>query len=160
MRTWYALSRYGCAATAWPATQRALKRGGRVAAIVYSTPERNAIFYISVFVIRARAALALPLPAQPGPFSLGGAGVLEEAFRKAGFVDVHSRVVAAPVRLPSAAQCVRFEQESFGALHQMLASLDGEAQAAAWQEIAVRLAPFEHDGRFEGPCELVIGTCV
>ncbi|HWK83593.1 MAG TPA: methyltransferase type 11, partial [Caldimonas sp.] len=111
-----------------------------------------------VSVIRTRAALASPLPGQPGSFSLGGAGVLEEAFRKAGFVDVSSRLIEAPVRLSSAAECVRFEQESFGALHQMLASLDARAQAAAWEEIAAELAQFERAGRFEGPCQLVVAA--
>lgn len=140
------------------AMQRALRPGGRVAAIVYSTPERNTFFSIPVSVIRARAALPPPLPGQPGPFSLGGAGVLEQAFKSAGFTDVSSRVIAAPVRLSSAAECVRFEQESFGALHQMLASLDSQGKAAAWEEIAAKLGAFERDGRFEGPCELVVAV--
>ena len=138
--------------------KRALKPGGRVAAIVYSTPDRNGFFSVPVSIIRARAALPPPLPGQPGPFSLGAAGVLEAALTKAGFVDVTSRTVAAPVRLGSAAECVRFEQESFGALHQMLSTLDAAGKAAAWQEIAERLAQFEQGGRFEGPCELVIGV--
>jgi len=140
------------------AMQRALRPGGRVAAIVYSTPERNGFFSIPVSVIRARAALPPPLPGQPGPFSLGGAGVLEAAFKSAGFIDVTSRVIAAPVRLLSAAECVRFEQESFGALHQMLASLDPQGKAAAWEEISAKLRPFERGGRFEGPCELVVAV--
>ena len=38
----------------------------------------------------------------------------------AGFRDVTVEAVPAPLRLPSAAECVRFERESFGALHQML----------------------------------------
>ncbi|SPE34935.1 Metalloid methyltransferase [Burkholderiales bacterium] len=140
------------------AMKRALKPGGRIAAIVYSTPERNGFFSIPVSIIRARAALPAPLPGQPGPFSLGSAGVLEETFKKAGFVNVASRVVAAPVRLASAAECVRFEQESFGALHQMLSTLDADGKAAAWEEILTRFAQFERDGRFEGPCELVVGV--
>ena len=61
--------------------QRALKPGGRVAAIVYSTAESNRFFSIPVSIIRRRAALPPPLPGQPGPFSLGGPGVLEDAFR-------------------------------------------------------------------------------
>jgi ubiquinone/menaquinone biosynthesis C-methylase UbiE len=140
------------------AMHRALRPGGRVAAIVYSTPERNGFFSIPVSVIRTRAALPPPLPGQPGPFSLGGAGVLESAFKSAGFADVTCRVIAAPVRLSSAAECVRFEQESFGALHQMLASLDAQGKAAAWEEIAAKLKGFERDGRFEGPCELVVAV--
>ena len=56
-----------------------------------------------------------PLPGQPGPFSLGDAGVLEEALQKAGFRDVQSRSVPAPGADETAADCVRFEKESFGA---------------------------------------------
>ena len=58
--------------------KRALKPGGRVAAIVYSTAESNKFFSIPVSIIRRRANLPPPLPGQPGPFSLGGPGVLEE----------------------------------------------------------------------------------
>lgn len=103
--------------------KHAVKPGGRVAAIVYSTPDRNAFFSIPVKIIRERAQLPAPLPGQPGPFSLGGDGVLEAAFAKAGFKDIVVRRVPSPVKLPSAAECVRFERESFGALHQMMSGL-------------------------------------
>ena len=99
-----------------------------------------------------------PLAGQQGPFSLGAQGVLEEAFRKASFHAVESRVVRAPLRMQSADECVRFEQQSFGALHQMLSGLDAGEREGAWQEIASRLRQFESGGRFEGPCELVIGV--
>jgi SAM-dependent methyltransferase len=99
--------------------KRALKPGGRVAAIVYSTPDKNAFFSIPVSIIRERAQLPAPLPGQPGPFSLGGPGVLEAALTTAGFHDVKCKTIAAPLRMPSAAECVRFERESFGALHQI-----------------------------------------
>jgi len=137
--------------------KRALKPGGRIAAIVYGTPERNPFFSIPVSIIRQRANLPPPLPGQPGPFSLGAPGVLEEAFRKAGFRDVRSTLIAAPLRMSSAAECVRFEQESFGALHQMLGNLDAREKDAAWAAIHDKLRQFEKDGRFEGPCELLVG---
>jgi ubiquinone/menaquinone biosynthesis C-methylase UbiE len=138
--------------------KRALKPGGRVAAIVYSTPDKNQFFSIPVAIIRAQAKLPAPLPGQPGPFSLGAAGVLEEAFRKAGFRNVKSQVVPAPLRMASAAECVRFEQESFGALHQMLSGLDAQGKAAAWEEISAKLRQFERNGSFEGPCEMIVGV--
>ncbi|WP_200878120.1 class I SAM-dependent methyltransferase [Bosea sp. LC85] len=140
--------------------KRALKPGGRVAAIVYSTAENNKFFSIPVSVIRRRANLPPPLPGQPGPFSLGGPGVLEETFRKAGFRDVASRTVAAPVRLKTAAECVRFEKESFGALHQMLAGLDDAGREAAWREIEQELERFETSSGFEGPCEMIVAVGV
>ncbi|MDQ4038005.1 MAG: methyltransferase domain-containing protein [Actinomycetota bacterium] len=136
---------------------RALRPGGRISAIVYSTADRNEFFSVPVSIIRRRAQLPPPAPGQPGPFSLGGPGVLEEAFRQAGFRDVGSQAVPAPLRLPRAADCVRFERESFGALHQMLAGLTPEEQEEAWQEISTELARFEGPNGFEGPCELLVG---
>ncbi len=140
--------------------RRALKPGGRVAAMVYSTAENNKFFSIPVSVIRRRASLPPPLPGQPGPFSLGGPGVLEAAFRQAGFRDVRSETVPAPVRMRTAADCVRFEKESFGALHQMLAGLDEAGRAAAWQEIEQQLGAFETGAGFEGPCEMIVAVGV
>lgn len=138
--------------------KHALKPGGRVAAIVYSTPERNAFFSIPVRIIRERAQLPPPAPGQPGPFSLGGDGVLESSLAKAGFKDVAVRRVLSPVRLPSAAECVRFERESFGALHQMMSALDEHQRAQVWQEIEAALAAFEAKDGFVGPCEMLVGV--
>ena len=140
------------------AMKQALKPGGRVAAIVYSTADNNKFFSIPVSIIRRRANLPPPLAGQPGPFSLGSHGVLEDAFRKAGFRDVRSCTVAAPVELKNAAECVRFERESFGALHQMLDGLEANAKAAAWQEIETSLGEFEGQSGFSGPCEMIVAV--
>jgi len=138
---------------------RVLVPGGRVAAIVYSTAELNGFFSVPVGIARRHGKLGPPLPGQPGPFSLGSAGVLEAALSRAGYRDVKVETVSAPLRMKSAAECLRFEQESFGALHQMLASLDDAARHAAWAEIGAALGQFEHaQGHFVAPCELVIGV--
>jgi SAM-dependent methyltransferase len=137
---------------------RVLKPGGRVAAIVYSTPERNQFFSIPVSIIRRRAQLPPPLPGQPGPFSLGAEGVLAAAFERAGFRSITVRAVDSPVRLSSAAECVRFERESFGALHQMMAGLDDAARAETWAEIERELQRFESATGFVGPCEMLVGV--
>lgn len=135
-----------------------LRPGGRIAAIVYSTPERNRFFSIPVSVIRRRAQLPPPLPGQPGPFSLGGEGVLAAAFEKAGFTDIRVRAVPSPLHLPSADECVRFERESFGALHQMLSGISEAERAAAWDEIARELRQFETTNGFVGPCEMLVAV--
>jgi SAM-dependent methyltransferase len=137
---------------------RALKPGGRVAAIVYGPADKNAFFSTPVGIIRRRANLGPPLPGQPGPFSLGGPGVLEAALAKAGFHGVETRTIPAPLRMPVSSECVRFEQESFGALHQMLNGHDAAARRAAWDEIARALAQFDGPHGFEGPCEMVVGV--
>ena len=64
----------------------------------------------------------------------------------------------APVVFPKAADCLRFERESFGALHQMLSGLDPEAQESVWAEIGDALSEFETADGFNGPCELVVAA--
>jgi hypothetical protein len=63
-----------------------------------------------------------------------------------------------PLRMASAAECLRVEQESYGALHQMLAGLDEAGRQAAWQEIGEALAEFDGADGFLGPCELLVGA--
>ena len=94
---------------------RVLRPGGRLSAVVYSTADRNEFFSLPVGIIRRIAQLPPPLPGQPGPFSLGAPGVAEAAFRSVGLRDVTVTAVPSPVRMSSAADCVRFERESFGA---------------------------------------------
>jgi SAM-dependent methyltransferase len=135
---------------------RALKPKGRLGAIVYSTADRNQFFSVPVSIIRRRTNLPPPAPGQPGPFSLGGPGVLRDALSNAGFQDIQEKRVAAPLRMKSAEDCLRFEKESFGALHTMLAGLDQAGKEAAWQEIEQELKKFEGPAGFEGPCELIV----
>ena len=144
---------------AFEGMRRALKPGGRLAGIVYSTPEANDFFSIPVSIIRRRAALPAPLPGQPGPFSFGAPGVIEAAYEQAGFTEIEVRRVSAPLRMRSAAECVQFERESFGALHQMLASLSEPEREEAWREIEDALSKFESSTEgFEGPCELIVSA--
>jgi len=138
--------------------RRALKPGGRIACVVYSTAENNKFFSIPVSIIRKRAQLPPPLPGQPGPFSLGGVGVLEEAYQRAGFREAETRIVPSPLRLSSAAECVRFERESFGALHQMMSGLSQPERESVWEEIERELRQFEGPNGFEGPCEMLVGA--
>jgi SAM-dependent methyltransferase len=136
--------------------RRALRPGGRLSAVVYSTADANGFFSIPVGIIRRRAQLPPPAPGQPGPFSLGGPGVAERALTDAGFGDVTVEAVPSPLRLASAAECVRFQRESFGALHQMLSGLPEAEREAAWSEIAEALAQFEGPSGFVGPCEMLV----
>ena len=136
----------------------ALKPGGWVAAIVFATPEENRFFSEPVGIIRRRAGLPPPLPAQSGPFSLGAPDRIESLFEAAGLINVHSRKAPAPLRMRSAAEYLRFEQESFGALHQMLSGLDQAGRNAAWEEVGSALREFETDDGFAGPCLLVVAA--
>ena len=142
--------------TALAGMREALRPGGRLSAVVYSTPDRNGFFAVPIGVIRRRAQLPPPTPGQPGPFSLGTPGAAETAFQEAGFVDVAVEHVPSPLRLPTAADCLRFERESFGALHQMLAGLAEPDRVAAWDEIGRELARYQGPDGFVGPCEMLV----
>jgi SAM-dependent methyltransferase len=135
-----------------------LKAGGRVVLASFSTPDQNRFFSIPISIIRRRAQLPPPAPGMPGPFSLGAPGVMESALSTAGFKDVTVEAVQTPLRLRSAAECVRFERESFGALQQMLASLPDADREAAWSEIDHELGVFETEGGFTAGTELIVGS--
>ncbi len=135
-----------------------LRPGGRVGAITYAAADLNGFFSGPVGIIRRRAALPAPLPGQPGPFSLGDPEVLTKRLTDAGFSDVEIKVMDAPLRLGSAEECLQFEQESFGALHQMLGGLSPAEQDDAWDEIREHLESYEQIGRFTGPCEMLVAA--
>jgi hypothetical protein len=86
--------------------------------------------------------------------------VLEEAYRQAGFRDIETRTVNSPLRLTSAEECVRFERESFGALHQMLANVPEQERPLVWEEVANELRQFETADGFVGPCEMLVAVGV
>jgi hypothetical protein len=93
---------------------------------------------------------------QPGAFSLGAPGIAGDALAAAGFSDIAVEAVPSSVRMASAADCVAFERESFGALHQMLSGLSAPDREAAWTEIGQALAEFDGPDGFVGPCEMVV----
>ena len=134
---------------------RALRPGGRYAALVFAEPERNRFFSVPISIIRTNAELPPPVPGMPGPFSAVGLADLLEA---AGFREVEVHRVEAPLELTDAAECTRLERESFGALHQMLAGLTEAEREATWAEIEVALREFEGPAGFAGPCELLVGA--
>ena len=137
---------------------RVLKPGGRVAIASFTTPDANRFFSIPIGIIRRRAQLPPPLPGLPGPFSLGLQEVMEETLRQARFRDIQTRTISTPIRLPSTAECVRFERESFGALQQMLLGLAEAEREAAWDEIERELRQFQGQDGFAAPTELIVGA--
>lgn len=138
--------------------RRVLKPRGQVVLAGFTTPQANPFFSIPVSIIRRRAQLPSPPPGSPGPFSLGSQEAMEDAFHQAGFRDMQIRVIHAPLRLADAAECVCFEQESFGALQEMLAGVSDAEREATWQEVQQALVRFEGPDGFESPCELLVGA--
>lgn len=135
---------------------RALRPGGRVSAIVFTSAEKTPFFSIPVSLIRKRRGLPPPEPGQPGPFSLGAPDALARRLREAGYEDVHEEIVQAPLRFASVEECLRWRREASGTMQEMLRGLDDEAKEATWAEIADALRQYETSEGFESPCELLI----
>ena len=138
--------------------RRVLKAGGRAAVVVFSTPDRNSWGALPASIIRRRAQLPPPLPGQPGPFSLGGPGVLEDVFRQAGFASPEVRAVPLPHGMASAAEYVRVAREAFGAFNAMMAHLPLQERESAWNEVEGSMRQFESPGGFEVPGECLVGA--
>jgi SAM-dependent methyltransferase len=144
--------------TALRAWRRVLRPGGRVAVVVFSTPDRNSWGAVPVSIIRRRAQLPPPVPGQPGPFSLGGPGVLADVFRQAGFEDVNVRTVPVPLKMASAVEYVHVAREAFGGFNAMMAHLPAPERESVWDEVERSMRSFEASGGFEVPGECLIGA--
>ncbi|MBK7314800.1 class I SAM-dependent methyltransferase [Candidatus Aalborgicola defluviihabitans] len=138
--------------------RRALKAGGRVCVIVFSTPERNSWGAVPASIIRRRAQLPTPVPGQPGPFSLGSPGVLEGVFRQAGFANPEVSAVPVPHRTGSAAEYVQVAREAFGAFNAMMAHLPPLERESMWNEVEDSMRSFESPAGFEVPGECLVGS--
>jgi SAM-dependent methyltransferase len=136
---------------------RALRTGGRICTMVFSTPQANPCVAILMATAREFAATLPPDPFQPGSlFSLGRPGAADEVFREAGFADVATTKLAAPFSLPSAGAYLDFIRSSASPIQQMLASLDPGRQAEAWAAMEARLGKFSTPEGWQGPNELLL----
>jgi len=138
--------------------RRALRPGGRVAVVVFSTPDRNSWGALPASIIRRRAHLPPPVPGQPGPFNLGAPGVLDGVFRQAGFADPEVRAVPVPLSMASSAEYVRVAREAFGAFNAMMAHLSPQECESVWNEVEGSMRRFESPGGFEVPGECLVGA--
>lgn len=138
--------------------RRVLRAGGRVAVVVFSTPDRNSWGAVPASIIRQRAQLPPPVPGQPGPFSLGGPGALEDVFRQAGFTNPEVRAVPVPHRMGSSAEYVQVAREAFGAFNAMMAHLSPQERESTWNEVETSMRIFESPDGFEVPGECLVGA--
>lgn len=144
--------------TALRAWRRAMRPGGRVAVVVFSTAERNSWGALPAAIIRRRAQLPPPVAGQPGPFSLGGPGVLEDVFRQAGFANPEVRAVPVPHSAASAAEYVRVASEAFGGFNALMAHLPPQERESVWREVEASMRRFESTAGFEVPGECLVGA--
>jgi SAM-dependent methyltransferase len=138
--------------------RRVLVPGGKLAAIVYSSPERNPIFsLLAPIVWRHTRAHPWPLTGLT-VLRLGRPGVLEAAYRRAGFCDPHVQAVPIVLRLPSATDCLQLVQETVVPITELLVGATQTECEATWAEVGQVLRQFDGPTGFALPGEVLVGT--
>jgi ubiquinone/menaquinone biosynthesis C-methylase UbiE len=144
-------------ATALEAMHRALRPGGKLAAVVFTTPAANPFMAKPMQILLRHAGKAPQAPGQPGIFALGGPGVLKRLLAEAGFVEIEQRTMPAPLRLSSAAEALTMMQEAFGAYRAVINDSPEAIRMAAWADVAEVLEAFE-DSEFIAPAEVLMAA--
>lgn len=135
--------------------RRVLRDGGKVAAIVFSTPDQCP--YLSIPHAIARRVGRLTSPPEPfGEFRLSGPGVLEDAYSGAGFHDVAVHQVPTRRTFSSVTEAVEYAKAL--PVRELMAQLSESEQRQAWAEIQVALRQFEGPSGYDSPCLLLIAV--
>lgn len=139
------------------AVHQSLKPQARFAALVFSGAAHNPCIAIMMQTALKHAGLPAAKPDTPGGLlSLGGPGVIEQLFVQAGFGDVQTVRLPAPMRLPSVQRYVDFVRSSGSPIIDILHRLAPAARDAAWADMARQLSRFSTPTGWEGPNQLLL----
>jgi SAM-dependent methyltransferase len=137
--------------------RRALKAGGRLAALVFGRAEQNPLQWLPTLIARGVVGTDPPAPGEPGMFALSGHGSLEAAFQAAGFWDVVIEAIPSERRFGSAAEAVRTLRDALPSVHALLTRIDEAQRKQVWTEIERALEQFEGPDGSAAPSEMLIG---
>jgi ubiquinone/menaquinone biosynthesis C-methylase UbiE len=133
------------------AMRRVVRAGGKVAALVFSTAEKNPYQGIAMGVARSFGSTPLPL------FSLGESNVLESNFEESGLLDVAVRAMSFSRHFSSTAEVVqRLKESAF--LRGPIENLAEAEREQAWAEIERQLSRLEGPNGVDVPGEFLIGV--
>ncbi|HLZ57347.1 MAG TPA: class I SAM-dependent methyltransferase [Ktedonosporobacter sp.] len=133
---------------------RVLKPGRKLAALVWSTPDRHPLLSIPLAIITKYVAM----PAlSPNPFSLAGSGVFEQALSSAGFHEVS--IQAVPIQFHFASMDAFFQQMPNNPVTtNAMKQLNQRDQQRLQEEIRQALSRFEGPEGLVFPAELLLGA--
>lgn len=140
------------------AARTALRPGGKIAVVVFTTPASNAFMAKPMQILLRHAGKTPPPAGKPGIFSLGAPGVLERLFTEGGYADVEQSTMTVPLRMASAAQAFEMMREAFGAYRAVVSDQPESVQTAAWAEVAQMLKGMENARGFEASAELLVAA--
>ncbi len=131
--------------------RKVVKPGGKVAAIVFSTVEKNPYQGVRMTIAHRfdHSGSGMRI------FSLGEPGALENAFRGGGFPEVTVCKVSALRRIPSTIEMIRAMKNDVGGQMTRLSEPDREQ---VWAETEQQMQRFEGPNGYEVPGEMLIGV--
>jgi ubiquinone/menaquinone biosynthesis C-methylase UbiE len=131
--------------------RQVVRLGGKVAALVFSTAEKNPYQGIALGVARRLGSKGPPL------FSVGETHVLESAFRESGLRDVAVHAASVSRHFSSSAEIIqRLKETAF--LRAPFEKLADDAREQAWTEIERQFRPLEGPNGIDLPGEFLIGV--
>jgi ubiquinone/menaquinone biosynthesis C-methylase UbiE len=133
------------------AMRRVVRPGGKVAALVFSTAEKNPHQGIILGVAHRFGSASLPL------FSLGASNVLENSFKDSGLLNVTVQGVTFCRHFLSIPELIRRLKES-AFLRQPIEKLGEAERKQAWVEVEQELSQFQGPNGVEIPGEFLIAV--
>lgn len=107
---------------------------GRIAAAVWSTPQKVPFLSLAIATAMKEVA-ASPPPGTPSPFSLADTTMLQEKFKQAGFRDVTVHIGNMNFKADSAEQFTSFHQSINAPVKMMISSQGLQRQSEIWNAI-------------------------
>jgi ubiquinone/menaquinone biosynthesis C-methylase UbiE len=138
--------------------QRALKPGGKLAAIVKSSAEKSRYFALPLEIACRHARRPASTLDRIGLFSLGSPAVLEAAFTKAGFTSVTVQAVPTRRQYSSRAEALQDRRNSCPEVGELMADLSDTEREIAWSEIERAIGQFEGPNGVEVSGEVLVGA--
>lgn len=137
----------------------ALKPNGRLAAIVWSTTERNPYMGSSVDIVREVRGLPSPSPPIVRAFSLAGPGIFQAALADAGFHDVTVEAVPTIRTFESVDEALELLFTASSAMPDLLADASQAERDDIMQRIRQTYEQFrQSDGSCVMPGEVLLGS--
>ncbi len=142
--------------------QRVLRAGGRFACSVWATADANPWASVAGRAMAEAGVMPPPAPGEPGMFTLGAPGRLEELLGAAGFTDVEAGAVDITFAYADFDEYWLLMLELGGAIAQAVAGLGAAEQQSLREEIERRVQSFAtQDGLvFAARCLNAVGTRV
>ena len=136
---------------------RVLKPGGRFAAVVFSSVERNTFRAVPQAIASRLAGRRFPEPG-PGQWALNDPTILENAFRQASFQGVSVRPVPFVYHFPSLKEAMHNVESAQPLFVKLMSELSESDQAAARAEIEQTLQQFVRPDGFLAPSEALVAV--